>query len=448
MANVYVRSAAAGAGTGADWANAYTTLGAALAAKAAGDTFWVAADHAESQAGAIVLTSPGTLASPCRVLCVDHTGSVPPVAADLRTSATITSTAGYVLINGSSYGEGITFSAATDLFCSQAFGYRQTWRNCDFVLSSGTAYKMIYVGGYTSSAYGRFAVDWINCRVKFGASSQRMATLDCAFAWRGGGVVGGGTTPAALFGDDDNVVRTARITVSGVDFSAFGSFALVEGTQNSSLYVFRNCKMPATWTLTTGTLSPGLRVEAYNCGSGDPSTVDHLLWIEDCFGSCKIDTGIYKDGGSSNIIAFSLKIATTADAEYPNNVFRVPLLARWNAAVSGTKTLTVDIVHDGAAAANNDEVWLETEIEGTTGNPLATFASDAPATVLTAAAAQAASAAAWTGDSGTGPNGSATWNQRKLEVAVDPKEQGYFLGTICAAWPSKTFYADGELQVA
>jgi hypothetical protein len=63
MANVYVYSGAAGAGTGADWTNAYTTLTAALAAKAAGDDFWVAHDHAETQASALTLTSPGTPAS-------------------------------------------------------------------------------------------------------------------------------------------------------------------------------------------------------------------------------------------------------------------------------------------------------------------------------------------------------------------------------------------------
>src|SRR3990167_3028291 len=92
MANVYVRSGAAGAGTGADWGNAYTTLAAALGAKAAGDDFWVADDHAETQASALTAVAPGTSASPNRIICVDRAGSVPPVSADLRTSATISTT--------------------------------------------------------------------------------------------------------------------------------------------------------------------------------------------------------------------------------------------------------------------------------------------------------------------------------------------------------------------
>src|SRR5690349_22531992 len=93
MANVYVYSGAGGAGTGADWANAYTTLGAATAAKAAGDVFWIADDHAETAAAAKTITFPGTAGNPNFAYCALRTGgSVPPVSADLRTTGTITTT--------------------------------------------------------------------------------------------------------------------------------------------------------------------------------------------------------------------------------------------------------------------------------------------------------------------------------------------------------------------
>lgn len=85
MANHYVWSGATGGATGADWADAYLTLAAAATGSVAGDTFYVAHDHAETQASAMTITFPGTEASPNRVYCVDRAGSVPPVAADLRT---------------------------------------------------------------------------------------------------------------------------------------------------------------------------------------------------------------------------------------------------------------------------------------------------------------------------------------------------------------------------
>ena len=56
MAIYYVYSGAAGAGTGADWANAYTTLTTAVSGKAAGDVFYIAHDHAESTAGRVTIT--------------------------------------------------------------------------------------------------------------------------------------------------------------------------------------------------------------------------------------------------------------------------------------------------------------------------------------------------------------------------------------------------------
>src|SRR4051812_3366435 len=92
MASYYVRSGAGGSANGTSWANAYLTLAAAFSGKAAGDTFYVSEDHAETLGSTIILTSPGTKANPCKIVCVNHAGSVPPVSADLRTTATITMT--------------------------------------------------------------------------------------------------------------------------------------------------------------------------------------------------------------------------------------------------------------------------------------------------------------------------------------------------------------------
>src|SRR5829696_6649358 len=93
MANYYVYSGAAGAANGTSWTNAYTTLANAIAGSvAAGDTVYVAHDHAESTAASISHTWPGTATSPVRVICANRAGSVPPVSADLANTATVTTT--------------------------------------------------------------------------------------------------------------------------------------------------------------------------------------------------------------------------------------------------------------------------------------------------------------------------------------------------------------------
>jgi len=104
MASYYVWSGATGSANGTTWANAYTTLTLAYASgKLAGDVFYVAHDHAESTAGAVTLNVSGaSIANPIKVICANRAGSVPPVSADRRATATVTTTgANNITLNGS-----------------------------------------------------------------------------------------------------------------------------------------------------------------------------------------------------------------------------------------------------------------------------------------------------------------------------------------------------------
>src|SRR5580765_7618818 len=111
MAVYYVWSGATGTGTGASWANAFTTLTTAFATEAAGDTLYVAHDHAESSASSITLTSSGTVSNPTKVVCVNRSGSVPPVSADRLASAQVTTTGvSSTTLNGFTHYDGIIFN--------------------------------------------------------------------------------------------------------------------------------------------------------------------------------------------------------------------------------------------------------------------------------------------------------------------------------------------------
>jgi hypothetical protein len=106
MADWYVYSGAAGTGTGANWANAKTTLSAAATAAADGDTAYVAHDHAETGASNMTIAPVGVL----KCYCVNRAGSVPPVAADLRTTATVT-------VTGAPSATPMTITTASLLYC-------------------------------------------------------------------------------------------------------------------------------------------------------------------------------------------------------------------------------------------------------------------------------------------------------------------------------------------
>src|SRR5580765_4027333 len=110
MAVYYVWSGATGTGTGASWANAFTTLTTAFVTEAAGDTLYVAHDHAESSASAVTLTSSGTTTAWTKVICVNRAGSVPPVASDRMATAQTTSTGANIVCNGFTHYDGIIFA--------------------------------------------------------------------------------------------------------------------------------------------------------------------------------------------------------------------------------------------------------------------------------------------------------------------------------------------------
>ena len=114
MASYYVYSGAAGSNNGSSWANAFTTLTAAFTTEVAGDTLYVAHDLAESTAGAVTLTSSGTLNLITKIICVNRAGTVPPISADRRATAQVTTTgANSITLNGCAHYDGVIFNAGS-----------------------------------------------------------------------------------------------------------------------------------------------------------------------------------------------------------------------------------------------------------------------------------------------------------------------------------------------
>src|SRR3954471_2361668 len=172
MASYYVWSGATGTGTGATWANAYTTLTLALASKVAGDIFYVAHDHAETSATAVTLGGFGSgLLTITQVLCVNRAGSVPPVSADLRTTATVTTTGAIALtVSLNAYWYGITFACGTGVTAANlslgSATAAQSFVNCKFRLLTTAAGSRINMAS---------SCIWTNVVVELANAGQRLA---------------------------------------------------------------------------------------------------------------------------------------------------------------------------------------------------------------------------------------------------------------------------------
>lgn len=441
MANVYVYSGAAGAGTGADWANAYTTLAAAFVAKAAGDDFWVADDHAESQASAMALTSPGTAASPCRVFCVRRTGgSVPPVSADLRTTATITTTGGNGLVftgGKSTVYDGITFSGGSGGVTSGVSCPVSTsaptyirFRNCALKKGgTGAGFIDFFVSGSGQAA--RF--DLINTTLQFGNVGDTFAVGNAVVRWMNTlSAIAGATIPTNLIGGAGG--NPGRIEMIGVDLSAIGSGKNLVDLSQSGCHqlVLIDCKLGAGVGISSGSVNGhgGATVRLVNCDSADTL---YRYYEQTYQGTLTHETTIVRTGGASDgVTPVSVKAVSTANSKRYSPL-ECEVEEVFNETVGNPITVTVEIVNDGTTL-KDDEVWLEVEYLGTLSYPLGNYANDGPADPLAAGTNQPTSSVTWTTTGLTSPV------KQYASVTFTPQHRGVIRPKLMVAKASQTLY--------
>jgi len=384
MASYYVRSGAGGAATGADWANAFLTLAAAFTGRAAGDVFYVAGDHAETQASAMTMTSPGTMASPCFVYCVDHTGSVPPVSADLRTTATITTTGANAMStagSGTTWFEGIQFQCGTGAttVALTIGGTYTVLKNC------------ILAKLGTTGATNAFALQnclLINTTFKHSAATDGIR-LNNDVRWRDTpNAIAGATIPTNLVGQ----YQGGDLYLDGVDLSAMGSgktlFPAASGV--SSVWV-KDCKLGASVTVAATPTSPGLHILVSRTDSAGTNYIEQKYHY---YGTQLDETIIVRTGGwNDGTTALSRKITTTANAKWAFPFEATPI-AIWQDSTSAA-TATLEFIINAASLPLNDEVWFDLEYLGDASSPQGSFVTGTKADGLATGAALTASTEAW-----------------------------------------------------
>lgn len=439
MANVYVYSGAGGSNNGSSWANAYTTLEAAFAAKAAGDDFWVAHDHAQTATGALTITCKGTVTSPSRVICVNRAGTVPPVAADMRTTATITAgtTSGTLTLSTFSvriYFYGISFRAGSGSsgsgIATSGSGACFVFDACKFILNTTSSARTIALGAETQF--------WSNTVVTFGAADQGInVSSNCVLYWDKTSTTPAvtGTSPTTLFN-----IATGDVYLKGLDLSAIGSgnsvFAV--GSNSLGLKIIENCKMGASFAFTSGTFVMGKgSFLGVNCDSGD---TNYAYRKQNYLGTITHETTIKRTGGASDgTTGISRKLVSTTNSRLFPPLEMDPIVI-WNESTSSI-TVTVHVVTDNVTLKDS-ECWIEVEELGTSGYPLSVIQSDRATTVLTTPANQTTSTEAWT------TTGLGTPVYQKLNVTFTPAEKGPIKVRVMLAKASTTVYVCPKVEVS
>jgi len=394
MALKYLWSGATGAGTGANWANAYTTLNPITVA--AGDTLFVAHDHSELTTN----TNPGTwsttVSNPSKVVCVNRLGSVPPVSADRRATAVIaTSGDTNLTLTGIVHYDGIIFIAGNSTGSpfirpgTVVAGWIR-FDNCSLRIGSSGA------SGYIDITYQNGTiVEWNNTTVSFANVSQGLTWEGSnRFVWRNTPSALLGTIPTVLF--KPNVTYGSDIECIGVDLSAAGSGKTIFGTiANGQVCKYRliDCKLDAAVTRNAALTLFSNSVEFVRSGAAG---VNYQVYRQQMTGTLTEETSVVRTtgGASDGTTPLSWKIATTANANY-SEPFESPPIAIWNNTVGSAVTATVEGIWGGTALPNDDECWIDVEFLGSSSSPQGSFVNDGKANLLATAAAQTTSSAAW-----------------------------------------------------
>lgn len=406
---------------------------------AAGDRVFVSDDHAENQTTAQVINvNAGTAAAPIQLICVNHSGSVPPVSADLRTTATITQStaAGNLNVGGFVYVYGVTFIVSS----TGAFQFNisndgaTTAEACKFRLTNAAAQNLNI--GLTSADVVSAAI-WKNCTVEFGHAGTGIYRIGGAFLWQDtASAIVSGTLPTTLF-PGSTAEGTSWTTLDGVDLSALGSGKTIVGASNGrNLYNLSNCRLGSSVTVAATPTQCRNRVEIINCDSG---ATGYRNEIYDYSGTLTVETTIIRTAGASDgVQAVSWKIVTTANCSriYPFRAWEIPL---WNTATGGAKIATVEMVTDNVTLKDS-EAALEVAYLGSASYPLASRVTTAAADLLNAGANIATSTEAWT------TTGLTTPVKQKMAASFTPNMAGLVRGTIIISKASQTLYADYKIS--
>jgi hypothetical protein len=430
MTNRFVRSSATGAANGTSWTDAYTNLTAAIAASSAGDTFFVADDHAETTTSTTVYTFKGTATAPDVVVCVDHT-IASPGSGDLKTTATVsvTGTAAGLQVRGHFYCYGISWILGTSTSAQQlqvASGtiYVQIYQNCSFVLG-GTGTQTISVNNGVDGK-----VRWINCSVSFGATSQQIIPGQGLFEWVGtptGALLG--SVPTTLFAP-----QTGTTFIEGVDLSPVASGSnLVQSNVQNGLIIFKDCKLGASVNVSSSPSQESFQIVILRSDNGNTNYRNELYSFN---GSQVTETTIVRTGGATDgTTAFSQKVVTGTSAKWSNPFELLPLTI-WNDTVGSAIGITVEGI--ASAVPNNDEVWMAVAYLGSSTSPLGSRASTNKVALATAAA-NTSSSSTW---------GGALTGKFKMAVSITPQQKGPITVYVKIGKPSATIYIDPLITVS
>ena len=356
-----------------------------------GDTLYVGHDHAETNSGAVNFYVPGVGS---RMICVNTAGSVPPVSADLRTSASLTSSGTTDSICGQGYIYGVNHYNGSSNFLGGIIFQGTTYaENCSFNLTNAAA-SYVFVGNGNG---GSNNTEFKNVTVSFANTLQGILNQNGTFKWSGSSSsITGAVIPSTLIGTSGS-----NIIIDGVDLSAINTSLFGTAGQNGPMMIV-NCKLNssvtfASWSATAQ--NPSLcHLDVIGCDYASTPVSAYKNARLSCAGTLTTDTVKARSSGASDgkqTYSWSITTSSLASALVPFETFEIPVWVD----TTGAHTATIEMITDNVVLTNNDVV-CEARYFAAATSPIVTIANGS-ADPLRVASNLTVSSATWSGSFGT-----------------------------------------------
>lgn len=307
------------------------------------------------------------------------------------------------------------------------------FNDCTFSTETTNATATLYLGANSTFVA---KVRYKNCSFKLGQTGHVLLSSIGQLIVDGGGIASDSAVITNIQSDNTNLALRGYFT--GVDFSRASATATIGGGAN----VYRNCKMPASWTpsyLAAGSGSNGFRSEFYNCVAGG---VNYSTVIRDSSGLLTTETTNVITGGSPSDGTTPITWKITPNNN--NNAFTMPFytpeFTQWNATTGSAITVTVEILTSSSTFTNKD-AWLEVVYFSESGSTLGTIASSG-ADILDAGTALTTSTANWV------TTGVSTPNKYKLSVTFTPQLKGPIYAKVYYTRTSGNIYVNPLMTIS
>lgn len=421
--------------TGLTEADAYQTLGAAIAAASNADTIRVRSNHTETAGAAITYTLPTSAGLVVCSVAFDGLGTgalTPGAVVNVGAASAAFSMTGFAYFNGITFAAGTNGSASCDVILGSTSGNADgmIFDNCTLSCPSTTTGAQLIAGVGAGASGKNNYFKFVGCTYNAANSSSNEILL------RSGtlifeNLILAGATRTTVFSTFASQFTDLEVNASDLTGVAWTNLINVAADVVSFYAKFHACKLASSFAVTTGSfvaVGSGT-VTLVDCNSGD---VNYYYAKYDYLGSVVAQNSIYVDASDgTNNIGWTMVSSANASFAHP---LESPPISFFNSALSAMTT-TVETVTDNVTLKDN-EIWQITLAKITSGSPVGTWnKADRAADILTAGTNQTTSTATWVGTGGITPI-----KQKLVSGSFTPAEVGDVVTIVKLAKASTTVY--------